>query len=123
MSEGAVDIENQYYNSKGAFIPLCLVDSSVWLLQRHLKQARILQVMWSQTAWRMRSPAFNKSSRWRGRRVNGVHIDDPCAHVFLCLTTTVVHGRLDCRGFKAYKQIVKLQLRMGKHDEMLESYR
>lgn len=28
-----------------------------------------------------------------------------------------------CRGFKAYKQIVKLQFRMGKHDEMLESYR
>lgn len=28
-----------------------------------------------------------------------------------------------CRGFKAYKQIVKLQFRMGKHDEMLDSYR
>lgn len=30
---------------------------------------------------------------------------------------------LNCRGFKAYKQIVKLQFRMGKHDDMLESYR
>ena len=30
---------------------------------------------------------------------------------------------MNYRGFKAYKQIVKLQFRMGKHNEMLESYR
>jgi hypothetical protein len=35
-----------------------------------------------------------------------------------CLTVKPV-----CRGFKAYKQIVKLQLKMGAHEEMLQSYR
>lgn len=70
MSEGAVDIENQYYNSKGN------VESSN--LEEALKG--FLEVL------RMEE----EKGEW---------------------------------GFKAYKQIVKLQFRMGKHDEMLESYR
>ena len=133
MSEGAVDIENQYYNSKGASTPLCKpsrghlsrLPGKRGVLHRHHRMKDSLQEMWSQIVWRKRSLAFTKFSRWRDRRESGARDGDHAAQCLLdldvglaCLTVP-----LGCRGFKAYKQIVKLQFRMGQHENMLDSYR
>ena len=47
----------------------------------------------------------------------------PTSHHRTPHATPTPHHTLACRGFKALKQIIKIQSRLGNHGEMVEAYR
>jgi hypothetical protein len=141
QDEEDVDIENQYYNAKGAHAS-CMhahvmrragrisraADHKVWHV--HPQACKTL------TTHARPSTASTRWSRWRAPRASGElqRLIPPL--LWSCLSTMIAHPSITpspslllllthspSRGFKALKQLVKLYYRLKKYDKMMESYR